>query len=298
MKPGEAYSPYRVFLSAPIALDVMAMPNLSPGAKLLFARLALYAGRNTSCYPSLERLACDLGTSTDAIGRSLKELTDAELIRRKRKGPGKTAECEFLWHAALSADSAELRNQDSAKVRNQAPDSAEVRNLDSAEMGGKTPQNRGQDSAETRNHYKEETVHLNGSLKRTDTESAREVRRELVPVVSGDAMFDDGESAGMEAYVGLFLATGKALNDQDLLKLGKAWAAETPDYRRAAFQHAQAQSAQWDGGTFTPFPANHFRNHDWTRKSAGRSLPTARRRTAGEEAHEQAARMFLERNHD
>jgi hypothetical protein len=173
VKPGDAYSPYRVFLSAPIPLAVMAMPNLSPGAKLLFARLALYAGRNTKCYPSLDRLARDLGTSTDAIGRWLKELTDPKFIHRARKGPGKTAECEFLWHASLSADSAELRNQDSAEVRNQEPDSAESRNLDSAEMGGKIPQIRGSDSAESRNHLKEEAVHLNGSGKRFTNNGAR-----------------------------------------------------------------------------------------------------------------------------
>ena len=129
-------------------------------------------------------MADDLGASADSVGRWLRELIDAQLIVRKRRGPGRAAACEFVWHSALDSadlrnvdsaevrnqqvlDSADLRNVDSAEVRNQQVlDSADLRNVDSAELGRKTPQDADQDSANMRSDIKEETVHLNGSLKR------------------------------------------------------------------------------------------------------------------------------------
>ena len=147
----------------------MGNTDLSAGAKLTFGRLALYAGTKTPCFPSLGRLATDLGVSIDVVGRWLKELITAKLIRRTRSGPGRNAECEFIWNASLGTgdDSANLRNQDAA----------ESRNLDSAYVGNKIPQIRGADSAEMRNAYKEqavhEAVHLNGSAAEVHTQGAR-----------------------------------------------------------------------------------------------------------------------------
>jgi hypothetical protein len=60
--------------------------------------------------------------SIDVIGRWLKELIIAKLIRRTRGGPGRNAECEFIWNASLGTgdDSADLRNQDTSKTENQS----------------------------------------------------------------------------------------------------------------------------------------------------------------------------------
>ena len=166
MKPGEPYSPYRLFLCAFVPLPIMAMTDISPGAKLLFGRLALYAGQNTTCFPKLDRLSADLGSSVDSIGRWMAELTAAKLLNRAQKGSGRPAECEFIWHAALSGvTSAEVQKLDSA--------SAESRNQAFAEMGDQLPQIRGSASAESRMHLKEEAVQLNGSGKRFTHNGAR-----------------------------------------------------------------------------------------------------------------------------
>lgn len=169
-KIGDPYSPHRRFLCAPVPLALMKSPNLSAGAKLLFGRLALHAGKELYCYPGLDTLADELGVSDDTIGRWMAELIGNKFIKRKRCGPGRNAECIFIWNPELggSDDSTETRNQDSAKVRDQnQSDSAESQNLDSAGRRDEIPQNRGDDSAEMRSAYKEQAVHeavqVNGS---------------------------------------------------------------------------------------------------------------------------------------
>jgi hypothetical protein len=180
MKPGEPYSPHRRFLCAPVPLWIMAMLELSFGAKLLFGRLALYAGPNDSCYPSLRRLAADMGTSINTICRLIKELVDAKLIRRKRCGPGKNARIEFVWHPALGVDDSPVfGNQDSPEMGNQEPDSPGTVDLDSLLLGSEIHQICKPDSPEMVNAYKEQTVHINGSLKRTHTQSAHVLAADL-----------------------------------------------------------------------------------------------------------------------
>src|SRR5579871_2729878 len=160
MKPGEPFSPYRMFLCAPVPLALMTLQKVSAGAKLLFGRLMLHAGEKTTCYPGLDCLARELGVSIDTVSRWMRELIDGEFIRRRRRGPGMNAECEFIWHPDLAPslagdDSAGPGNQDSAKLRNQEADSAKSqRPPDSAEVGCKIPQNRGADSADSRSDYK------------------------------------------------------------------------------------------------------------------------------------------------
>lgn len=189
MKPGEPYSPYRLFLCAFVPLPIMGMPDLSAGAKLLFGRLALYAGQNTKCYPGLSRLATDLGASVDSIGRWLAELQNAKLLNRAQKGAGKTAECEFTWHSALSAAA-------SAEVQRLNPASAELQNQASAETGDQLPQIRGSASAESRMPLKEEAAQGNGSDKRKQktapiseqeyVEFCQQCARERLPIPSRD----------------------------------------------------------------------------------------------------------------
>ncbi len=48
---GQRYSPYKVFLCAPVPLSLLRCRAITEGAKLLFGYLTLYSGENGLCYP-------------------------------------------------------------------------------------------------------------------------------------------------------------------------------------------------------------------------------------------------------
>src|SRR5579872_2947315 len=95
----ESFNPYSLH-SIHIPLEMVAYPDLSWGAKVLYGRLALYLGKprpGARCNPNLETLAANMGTSVDTIDRWLKELTEQAFIKRRRRGRF-SAEIIFLSH--------------------------------------------------------------------------------------------------------------------------------------------------------------------------------------------------------
>ncbi len=170
MKPmaGEAFAPHMLFVSLPVPISIAADPKLSWFAKILYGRLRLHAGKKDSCFVRLETLGQELGTSIDTVGRGLKELIDAGLVARRRRGPGKENVYFFTWHPSLE-QSLNARSSDSAKVRNQEAS-------DSADLRCKTPQICGDPAAKVRNHYKEEKV-----LEKVPLKGNRHAQRERSP---------------------------------------------------------------------------------------------------------------------
>lgn len=66
------------------SLSIAKSKTLSMGAKVLYPRLVLYAGKDGVCFPSQERLAEDIGVSARQVRRYLEELHDARLIDWER----------------------------------------------------------------------------------------------------------------------------------------------------------------------------------------------------------------------
>src|SRR5688572_3926181 len=60
MSPGTPFNPYRMWVGSFIPNWLMRQ-KISPGAKLAYARLAQYAGKDGQCYPSQKDLADELG---------------------------------------------------------------------------------------------------------------------------------------------------------------------------------------------------------------------------------------------
>lgn len=117
------------FVKVPV--EVVFNTTLSPWARLVYCALESHKGER-GIFPRQEVLAKELGTSTDTVGRALKELRAKQLIEVDRQGRG---------HAnrySLSHDSAPVRNHkpdDTASVRDQNEhDSASLRELETAPM--------------------------------------------------------------------------------------------------------------------------------------------------------------------
>jgi len=168
---GDPFNPHRRLNGVFVPLGLLRCREIGNGAKLLYGRLCLFAGKDGECFAERSELGKEMGLSVASIGRQLEELVDAKFIRRVRRGRGQTALCQFLWHPALEScqrsapDNAKVRCQkqgsDNAKVRYQRPsESAELRHQEVVQ----TAQECAPDSAILRHAIKEEKIPLKDSL--------------------------------------------------------------------------------------------------------------------------------------
>lgn len=128
-KIGEPFNPWKRFNGVFIPLGLLTYPGLSDRAKLFYGRLCFYAGKEGNCFAGRVTMATDMGVNVATITRLLNELTIAQFIRRKRRGPHHSDAIEFLYHSAFvqsektPIDVAEMRDQDTiedvAKVQHQ-----------------------------------------------------------------------------------------------------------------------------------------------------------------------------------
>jgi DNA-binding Lrp family transcriptional regulator len=103
----QRFSPYRHFVGSFIPNALMSYPDLSSTAKLMWARLAQYAGADGACFPSQKRLAGDLGISQRYVKTILKELVEKGFIEKVLPSfndqiQGRTTRYYFLLHPVLA----------------------------------------------------------------------------------------------------------------------------------------------------------------------------------------------------
>ena len=99
MQTGQEFNPYKVFVGIFIPNAIVKCQSISPGAKLLYGRLAQYAGGNGDAYPSHETLAVELGVSSRQIRRYISELVNERFVRVQHTQ--KSNRYIFLWHEVL-----------------------------------------------------------------------------------------------------------------------------------------------------------------------------------------------------
>lgn len=74
------FHPYRLLRGCVVPNRLLRDPNISHGAKLLWARLAQYDGSRGKCYPSQKTLAEELGISIWQVQYYIRELKAKKLI--------------------------------------------------------------------------------------------------------------------------------------------------------------------------------------------------------------------------
>jgi hypothetical protein len=97
-------NPHALFVGAFIPNWLLRRPEVSHGAKLCYARLCQYAGKNGECWPHQSTLANELSCSLRNVGYLLKELVDHGLILVKRRGKDLPAIYTFLWSEWMEID--------------------------------------------------------------------------------------------------------------------------------------------------------------------------------------------------
>src|SRR2546425_287934 len=69
---------------------ILKNPDLSVGAKVVYAMFLSYAGHNESCFPGKDRMAEDMGLTRVRVTKLIKELKTATLLTIQRRGQGLT----------------------------------------------------------------------------------------------------------------------------------------------------------------------------------------------------------------
>lgn len=92
---------------------VLYHPELSQGAKLLYAALAGHAWEDEACWPGQEGLAVNLGAAVSTVRRWTRELEQAGLIAVEQRGMHLTNRYVLLSHSPMSVpDRSRVSGQD------------------------------------------------------------------------------------------------------------------------------------------------------------------------------------------
>lgn len=95
------YSPWKLFISAPIPL-AMAKADARPCSKLLFGRLLMFAGQDGACYPTLSRISESMCWSERKVSRELAHLVRLGVLKRRQLKYNRSAHCSFVWQDFLA----------------------------------------------------------------------------------------------------------------------------------------------------------------------------------------------------
>ena len=99
LQVGQVFIPRQVLSSGIFVPDaLLACRAISDGAKLLWARLARYAGTRGQCFPLLSTVAANLGRSERQVQRYLAELVHEHFLVTQQRGFNKSNAYQFLWH--------------------------------------------------------------------------------------------------------------------------------------------------------------------------------------------------------
>jgi hypothetical protein len=125
LQPGDVFNPFGLFTGVFVPSGIAACRTLRQGDKLAYGALLRFAGRDGSCFPSMQTLGAKLGVSSRQARSYVAALEQTQLIRRVKRcnDNGQTSNgFQFLWHALLTDSvkdtSGGPRNDTSALPRN------------------------------------------------------------------------------------------------------------------------------------------------------------------------------------
>src|SRR5258708_6769720 len=98
---GQRFNPYRMFTGIFIPEGLVNSNWISAGAKLIWGRLARYAGPKGWCYPAKKTVGRQIGVGARQAQKYIAELERHGLLRRicRFNGRAQTSNAfEFLWH--------------------------------------------------------------------------------------------------------------------------------------------------------------------------------------------------------
>lgn len=173
-------NPFNLFVGSYTPNWLLRRTEISPGAKLCYARLCQFAGHDGECFPSQAKLASEMGAGERQVRRYLSELEDQGLIEIVQPGLNQPNRYLFLWH--LWMEEGGLKKEPSAGrgKRGSIPGRSDM-----------TAPDRPDSSGLERSKKSTKKNHLRESPEKTTTENVvvkeeqiKILRKELAPVYS------------------------------------------------------------------------------------------------------------------
>ena len=97
------FNPYSQFVGSFLPNWLMKRDELSGNAKLVYARLAQFAGKNGKAFPKQSTLSGEVGISDRQLRRVIKELVDCKLVGVIQQGLGRPNYYVFYSHEWLNS---------------------------------------------------------------------------------------------------------------------------------------------------------------------------------------------------
>jgi Helix-turn-helix domain len=119
-RPKAYINPYKLFVGSFVPNWLLRRKEVSPGAKLCYARLCQYAGQAGEAFPYQESLAEELGVSLRQAQEYLKELQQHRLIESRQRGFQQSNVYRFLNHTWIT-ESVVPETQDTAGQETRDP---------------------------------------------------------------------------------------------------------------------------------------------------------------------------------
>lgn len=171
-------NPYNLFQGAFTPSFILRRTELSQGAKNLYGRLNQFAGRNGEAFPSIDRLAYEIGVKRRQIFNYLKELTDHKLIHIQRRGHRKTSVYKFLEHPWMSASVDNFDTEDDKGCKDVHVRGADMCTLDVQDLAPRI--NQLKINNKTILSGKPDTACLKNKQSKNRTDQLDEFQREIV----------------------------------------------------------------------------------------------------------------------
>jgi len=108
-------NPYNLFVGSFIPNWLLKRVEVSQGAKLCYARLSQFAGKDGDCFPSQPTLAVEIGAGERQIRRYISELEELKLIESVQVGLNQPNRYRFLWHRWMEEDKSDRKKEPSGK---------------------------------------------------------------------------------------------------------------------------------------------------------------------------------------
>lgn len=97
-------NPYRLFVGSFMPNWLLSRPEISTNAKVVYARLAQYAGKDGEAFPLMQTLADEVGMQLKTVQRALDELKEHRLIESEQRGFGQSNIYFFLRHPWMKSE--------------------------------------------------------------------------------------------------------------------------------------------------------------------------------------------------
>lgn len=114
---GKYINPYKLFIGSLIPNWLLQRKEISQGAKLCYARLCQYSGKDGLCYPKQVTLAKELGCSRSQVIKYINELVKQGLIEKVRVGLQRANRYRFLRHNWMQLRHSHMKHPDVANAK-------------------------------------------------------------------------------------------------------------------------------------------------------------------------------------